>query len=270
MKTEVINLKKFYPLKNDVFLRCYVTQIMDCNEQKPALIIVPGGGYQFVSEREADPIAFSFLLKNYNCFILYYSVNPNPINEPLYPQPHLELIATMDYIKKHCKQYQIVENQIFMIGFSAGAHLVGSFSYLYKNKELIESLKIADYSSLRPTAICLSYPVITMGKSTHYGSKQVLTNDDKKLIDLLSIENHITNDYPPTFLWTTQDDAIVPYENTLMMHNALEKANIKNEMYIYPHGPHGLSIATKLVCPEEYKDIEGWVDKCDSFFKKFM
>ena len=42
---------------------------------RPAILIFPGGGYTFCSEREAEPIAMRYLAEGYNAFILYYSCN---------------------------------------------------------------------------------------------------------------------------------------------------------------------------------------------------
>ena len=54
--------------------------------KRPAVLILPGGGYQMCSDREADPIAFPYLKAGYQAFILRYSVGkdsvwPNPMND---------------------------------------------------------------------------------------------------------------------------------------------------------------------------------------------
>ncbi len=36
-------------------------------EQRPFILVIPGGGYSFCSEREGEPIALSFLLKGLSC-----------------------------------------------------------------------------------------------------------------------------------------------------------------------------------------------------------
>ncbi|HPB41777.1 MAG TPA: alpha/beta hydrolase, partial [Sphaerochaeta sp.] len=41
---------------------------------RPTIIVCPGGGYTFRSERERDPVALHFLAMSYNVFILDYSV----------------------------------------------------------------------------------------------------------------------------------------------------------------------------------------------------
>src|SRR5699024_11540898 len=42
-------------------------------EGRPAVVICPGGSYMYVSDREAEPVAYEFLAKGYHVFILRYS-----------------------------------------------------------------------------------------------------------------------------------------------------------------------------------------------------
>jgi len=265
MEHEIINLKKYYPLQNEATLEAMCPQFYDWETPlRPALIIVPGGGYGFVGYREGDPVALSFMLKGYNCFVLRYTVKNEQNPAPIYPKPQLELLAAMDYVKKNAEQFHIDGNKVFMVGFSAGGHLVGSYSYLYK--EIYRELGIDKCEHLKPTGICLSYPVITMTDSTHGDTRAFLTNLDKKLCELNSIENHVGNDYPPTYLWGTENDNCVPSENFHLMEEALNNAGVKNKTHIFPDGVHGLSICTESVQTPN-KECSVWVDECDEFFK---
>ena len=56
------------------------------NDPRPAILICPGGGYQWTSNRESEPVALQFLARGYNVFVLKYSVaemakNLNPLHE---------------------------------------------------------------------------------------------------------------------------------------------------------------------------------------------
>ena len=42
-------------------------------EKRPAIIIFPGGGYKYCSDREAEPIAMRYLAEGYNALVLYYT-----------------------------------------------------------------------------------------------------------------------------------------------------------------------------------------------------
>ena len=55
-------------------LRIYISERNESTEQRPGMLVCPGGGYSFCSAREAEPIAFRFLSEGFNCFILDYTV----------------------------------------------------------------------------------------------------------------------------------------------------------------------------------------------------
>ncbi len=62
--------------------------------QRPAVLVIPGGGYQFCSDREADPVAFPYLKAGYQAFILRYSVG----EDAAWPRPLEDYEEAMEYI----------------------------------------------------------------------------------------------------------------------------------------------------------------------------
>ena len=66
---------------------------------------------------------------------------------------------------------------------------------------------------------------------------------DPALVQLLSNEKQVTARTPPTFLFHTQDDAVVPVENALLFFEALQKAKVPSELHVFPHGRHGVGLA---------------------------
>ena len=232
-----IFLKDYYSVDSDCTLEIMIPegQGYDMSQELlRAMVIVPGGGYSHVSKREGDPVAFEFLRKNYACFILCYSTNRK------YPVPHRELACAFDYVRRNSDEFRIDKTKVSAIGFSAGGHLLGSYSYLFQRKEILEGLDI-DISNLKPDVLILSYPVITMKAKTHGGTRDVIAGEDKELLDLLSIEDHITPSYPKTFIWHTMEDESVPVDNTFMMKKTLDDNNVENKMILFPHLGHGLS-----------------------------
>jgi acetyl esterase/lipase len=58
-----------------------------------------------------------------------------------------------------------------------------------------------------------------------------------------SNELHVEPTHPPVFIWTTRDDALVPYTHSTLFATACEKANVPVQLELYPHGAHGLGLA---------------------------
>lgn len=253
---------------SSAYLECYISDYMDYAKftgeryPRPALMIIPGGGYGYCSDREALPIALRFICEGFNTFVLRYTCKQK------YPAPHKELTFFINYLREHQKEFDITDDNISLIGFSAGGHLVGSYSLYYK--ELGEELGL-DISNLKPLGIVLAYPVINVGEFSHLETRDIITNKEKELMDKLSIEKHVTNDYPPTYIFTTLTDTVVPPKNTFEMIEALKRNNVKYLSHIFEVGHHGGSLYTRGVYHEfndehlEAINNRVWVDEASDF-----
>ena len=55
-----------------VYLKAYMLDNVDglpfC-EKRPGILILPGGGYEFCSAREGEPVAMHYLAEGYNAFV---------------------------------------------------------------------------------------------------------------------------------------------------------------------------------------------------------
>ena len=216
---------------------------------RPAIIICPGGGYEYWSAREGEPVALRFLSAGYAAFVLDYDINT------AHPEPLLQACMAIKYLRENAQKYGIDQNHIAAIGFSAGGHLAGSFGTLYGEEEITSRLN-AKAEQLRPDAVVLSYPVITMEKGvTHEGSKNVITGGSAALEKKLSLENAVNEKSSPAFIWHTRPDDCVPVENSYRMARAYQRAGVPYELHIFDHGCHGLSLANIEVFDEGNANI---------------
>lgn len=76
MLHEKINLGNSGYGTRDTILTTYVQNNLEGvhARRRPAVIICPGGGYEYQSDRESEPIALEFLKRGYQAFILEYAV----------------------------------------------------------------------------------------------------------------------------------------------------------------------------------------------------
>lgn len=230
---------------SEALFRGYVisnSEAMDPDRVRPAVLILPGGGYTCTSPREAEPIALKMLGYGYQAFILDYSCAPSE-----YPVALLETAEAMRRIRTHAAEWHIDPDAIVICGFSAGGHAAAFFSERWNGVELREHG--FNPEEIRPNGLLLGYPVITSGPYAHRGSIDNLLGperkDDPKWLDLVSLERHVTADVPPTFVWTTVTDRSVPVQNTLLFVNALIEAGVNVEVHIFPEGKHGSSLGTR-------------------------
>lgn len=173
---------------------------------KGSVIICPGGGYQWLSPREGEPVAKAFAALGWKPWILYYSVaGPG------------EVLGT-EPVKQAAEAVRMVrmwepENPVFLCGFSAGGHVAASLGVMWNEPEIFSK---AQAESIRPDGLILGYPVISAGKYAHRESFEMLAGDDPEKQKFFSLENHVDQDTPPVFLWHTAEDPAVPVENSLL------------------------------------------------------
>ena len=228
---------------------------------KPAVILCPGGGYEFTSDREAEAVAVQYIARGFHACVLRYSVAPAE-----FPQSLCELAWSVAYLREHAKEYGIKPDKIIVSGFSAGGHLAASLGVFWKKDFIAQTLGVTS-DMVKPNGMILSYPVITSGEFAHTGSFECLLGEDYNDLDKRkeqSLEFQVSKDTPTTFLWHTVTDDCVPVENSLLFFNALRKFEIPVEMHLYPVGGHGLSLANEETSHEDggcvQKECQSWIE----------
>lgn len=211
------------------------------NRIRPAMLVIPGGGYGYCSPREKEPIVFSYLSKGFNCYALEYSV----YEQAKYPNPVLEAVMAVLYIRQTAKELATDPEKVCGVGFSAGGHLLGMLVTAYQNKEIKEVLG-NEVLNARLDGAIFSYPVI-LTDNTHKASIKHITGGDNTLIPVVDVSKNINENSTPAFIWTTVDDGAVPSESSLELAYAYKRAGVPFELHMFQKGVHGLSIATSEV-----------------------
>lgn len=254
-------------------LECFVPggeadcEMQDTPRRRPAMLILPGGGYAFTSERENAPVAYRFLAADFAVFTLRYSVKP-----AVFPKALFEVYTAISLIRKNAEKWSVDPDKIAVCGFSAGGHLAASCGAFW-NCDFVTKL-FGDGSLHKPNAMVLSYPVISAGEYAHRGSfinllgKDSLTPDET---EYFSVENRVTADFPPSFVWHTSEDGAVPVANSLLLCESLSRNKVLFELHVYPRGGHGLSTCDRSVfrtdSPEPPEKPRAWISECISFLR---
>jgi acetyl esterase/lipase len=211
MKSEVIILDK----EKEVTLTTY---LLDSSKEftniksRPAILVLPGGGYTVCSDREAEPVAMAYAAEGYHAFVLRYSVGENA----KWPNPLNDAESALELIRANCSTWGIDPMKIAVIGFSAGGHLAAALSTMGR---------------IKPNAMILGYPCIL----EEIGA--ILATPVPGLVD------KVDSTTPPTFLFATCDDSLVPVRNSLRFMDVLDQVRIPFEAHIFYSGQHGISLA---------------------------
>lgn len=232
------------------------TESMPGYNVRPAVLILPGGGYEHCSVREGDPVAMQFLQAGYQVFVLSYTTAPTPLRW----KPLLDAASAILYLRRNTARLRVDPFKVAVCGFSAGGHLAASTAILWNRTEVQRALGITGEEA-RPDAVILGYPVISSGPFGHKGSFDRLAGADDTLRSVFSLENQVKDDLPPFFIWHTVDDDTVPVQNSLLLAQALTAHRIPYELHLFHHGTHGSSICTKEV-NVPLPHASAWVGLC--------
>jgi len=292
---------KLYEDREDVTLTNYViadSPEMPNGKNRPAVIICPGGAYLSCSDREAEPVALRFAAMGYHAFVLCYSTyfegKPNPfppsanmdINpNSVYPAPMRDIGKAFLTIHTHAEKWLVDTEKIVICGFSAGAHNCAMYSVSW-NEPVITEFFGEPANTFKPAASILGYGVLDyrlmFGLTSDDPMAQVISDaasiaymgtksPTPEFLETISPVLHVSPNTPPTFLWATGEDALVPVENTTRMANALAHAGVPFEVHVFESGPHGLSLANQSTAGSLFEidtDAQKWIILVESWLKK--
>ena len=220
----------------------------------PAMIVCPGGGYvRLASNHEGRQVASYLNSLGIAAFVLRYRLGPR-YHHPIELGDAQRAIRTL---RSHATEWRLDAARIGIIGFSAGGHLAMSASTMFDAGDPRAADPI-DRVGSRPDVAVLGYPVISMTASwTHQGSKQNLLGDSPNadLAKQLSGENAVTKATPPTFIFQTNEDTVVPAENSLQYFLALRRVGVPAEMHVFEKGPHGVGLANDDVALSSWSTL---------------
>lgn len=241
------------------------------NEKRPVILMCPGGGYEMTSDREAEPMAMQFLAMGYHVAILRYSVCP-----VRYPAALLQVAESVLYLKEHADEYHIDPEKIVVQGCSAGGHLAANYGIAWNSPFLTKLMGMEnDPERICVAGLLLCYPVITSGEKAHEESfRNLLGEQYEEKKEELSLENQVTPDTPPTFLWHTATDETVPVENSLYFFQSCLQQGVSAELHIYPVGGHGLSLANEETCRANgigvQKECQSWIGLAQTWLEEIL
>lgn len=234
--------------------------------KRPAIIVCPGGGYQFVSYNEGEPIALAYARNGYCAFVLNYSVK---IDNP-FPKALTELALAIKLVRDHAEEWNIDAEDITVAGFSAGGHLATCIGVFYDKEFLLNAIGATE-DEIRPNALVLGYPAITLIPWNRgpispeivrmmdeglmpdmrgadipqiLSGKLEISESERNYFNLL---NHISAKTPPVFVWGSNQDPVIHPSDLWGLAEKLRSYNVPYELHIFGRGPHGQGTSDEVV-----------------------
>lgn len=256
-------------------------------KKRPLIIVCPGGGYAFTSDREAEPIALKFNSIGLHAVVLWYTVYDQVKNVPR--NALVEAAACVKYIREHSEEWLVDHDQIIICGFSAGGHLALSLAVKWNQSWLSETLHTTS-DQLKVNLCILGYPATMAEKvfdeddfgfgstllkepntanERFYGVKQPT---EKELADY-TLLNFVSEATPPMFIWHTYEDVLVDVNHSLMLGVKLREHHVPFEMHIFEKGEHGLGLCDRTTARKasHHNDhVIHWFDLCEEWMRPYI
>ena len=226
----------------------------------PAAVIFPGGSYSVLAiEKEGGDYARFLNRHGIAGIVVKYPLGSIFGHYRRHPAMLDAARRAVRLVRCYAPQLGIDPHRIGVMGSSAGAHLAGLAAAGSDPGDPAAADPVERISG-RPDFAVLCYPVVTMaGEAAHRRSREALLGDDPapELLHELSLEERITSDSPPMFVWLTLEDRTVDPENGRLLESALARNGVPHRVIFYEHGPHGMGLLSESEA-EEYPETARW------------
>ncbi|RGC52853.1 alpha/beta hydrolase [Absiella sp. AM29-15] len=256
-------------------------------KKRPLVIVCPGGGYAFTSDREAEPIALKFNSIGMHAVVLWYTVYDQVKNVP--KNALVEAAACVKYVREHSEEWLVDHDQIIICGFSAGGHLALSLAVKWSQSWLCEALHTTS-EQLKVNLCILGYPATMVEKvfnEDDFGFASSLIKEPntanerffgvkrptEKELDEYNLLNFVSEDTPPMFVWHTYEDVLVDVNNSLMLGMKLREHHVPFELHIFEKGEHGLALCDRTTARKasHHNDhVIHWFDLCEEWMRAYI
>lgn len=243
---------------------------------RPAIIVLPGGAYAFLSDFEAEPVALTFLQRGFHTFVLRYTVG----DDCRYPDVLIEVSKAIKFIRDKAQEWRVNPRQITLMGFSAGACLAGMSATQWNAPEISQALGVRP-EEVRPDAAVIAYGCWD-NSGTIWNDPEFCnpgaSNFPKSCPPQLDLIHYVGKHVCPLFIWHNQRDRFVPVRNCLMIAEKMCELKIPVELHLYTGGDHGMSVANSLCYhtaedkerAENNPNVQMWVDMCSNWLHQLF
>jgi acetyl esterase/lipase len=196
------------------------------------VIVLPGGGYNYLSAWEAFPIAEHFRAAGLAAFVLQYRLRPY--------DPAVALIdarRAVRLLRARAAEFGLDPKKIAAIGFSAGGHLAANLS-THADNGRADAADPVDRLGCRLQSALLVYPSIVNARLPRGADVRTLP----EVLKLDGLHRAVGPQTPPTFLVVGGNDDRTPYENCLAYAAKLHESGVRFELHVLGTGGHGFSL----------------------------
>jgi len=237
-----------------------VYQARDAAAPNPTLVYFHGGGW-VAGSKEASSLTFlPFLDMGWNVVNVEYRL----AKISLAPAAVQDALCALRWVYRNGKEYNVDTSRLVVMGNSAGGHLALTTGMTPASESLDslcpgnEQLKVAavinwygitDVNELLAGANVRNFAVAWLGGMSN-------REDIARRVSPLT---YVRAGLPPIISIQGDADPTVPYAQNVRLHQALDKAGIRNELVTIPGGKHGGFSDAEMA--RAYAAIRGFLGK---------
>lgn len=210
-----------------------------------SVVIAPGGAYiGLAAQLEGVEPAAWFTARGITAFVLTYRVGP----DARLPIPLADGARAIRFVRAHARDFDLDPQRIGMMGFSAGGHLAATTA-VDATPGQAQAQDPVERASSRPDFLVLVYPWLEGTKVRPDGSSSYC--DFAKLVGSACAPGdfarfaplaHVDERTPPTFLFHTTNDELVPVMGSVRFYQALVEHGVPAEFHAFAEGRHGAGL----------------------------
>lgn len=226
-----------------------LTGFLPEGENKPAILVLPGGGYVVCAPEEGRPVAERFAAAGWAAFVLNYSTASTGAEHAVFPEPLREVAQTVKHLRENAGEYGLDPGRLALFGASAGGHLAMSYANGWDTPEVYEGFagEAGGEEILRPDACALLYaasaPVEGGSRMLPilFGHEAPFSEEE---IERCAVKNYVGPQTPPTVLFHSATDPMVPARWSVELFETLQGEEIPSELHVFGSGGHGYGLGT--------------------------
>lgn len=236
----------------------------------PLVLVLPGGGYLYISQREGEPVALRLNTHYLHAAVLRYTTAMH--RHVTLDDLIAEVRAVLDWFQSQSAVYQIDLDRISVLGFSAGGNLAAHCSSQLADRlyKAILAYPATQFASMTEADLEARFQRM-YAKAAFPDGGPVLDAERirQTMAGLLACDPTlaITRRTRPTFVFQTDEDWLVDPLGTLGYCLALRSHGVPFELFHCQKGPHGLALADETGNPALYRHQARWFDLAMEWLK---
>ncbi|MCR5272083.1 MAG: alpha/beta hydrolase [Lachnospiraceae bacterium] len=181
-------------------------------EKLPVIVSFHGGGWVYGDKERYQFYCMSLAEQGFAVVNFTYGLAP----DFKFPSQLNDANLVFTWVIDHAGEYGFDTDNVFAVGDSAGAHQLGLYCNICTNPEYAKKANITPPKGFAPRAVALNcgvYRVVVNRENVNLDTAlmgEYLPNGGTdEEINLVSVADHMTKDFPPTFYMTCTGDFLI-------------------------------------------------------------